>query len=246
MLQRLSATAEALGPRGRRRSPPRPRSCPSRTRASTSSSATPSSTTSPTWSAPSPNSAASCAPAARSPSPASPRATATASPRPRSAPACSPPPPGGARSAPAAGSSPRPSSPTATRSRARSTSTPSPPPTCAACCATRASSSTARRRRGAARQRLGLGPAHGRVERRARIGLLELAQLRLPQLHRPAEGRHPAARAPPPGRALLQPARQRPQAGLVAPSPTPSRLRRARKSLTPESIPFSFRSPAKE
>ena len=29
-----------------------------------------------------------------------------------------------------------------------------------------------RRRRGAARQRLGLGPAHGRVERRARIGLL--------------------------------------------------------------------------
>ena len=28
----------------------------------------------------------------------------------------------------------------------------------------------ARRRRGAARERLGLGPAHGRVERRARLG----------------------------------------------------------------------------
>ena len=78
---------------------------------------------------------------------------------------------------------------------------------------------TARRRRGAARQRLGLGPAHGRGERRARIGLLEVAQLRLPQLHRPAEGRHPGARAPPPRRALLQPAGQRPQAA-------PSRRRR--------------------
>ena len=37
--------------------------------------------------------------------------------------------------------------------------------------------------------------------------------LRLPQLHRPAEGRHQAPRAPPPRRALLQPAGQRPQAG---------------------------------
>ena len=36
--------------------------------------------------------------------------------------------------------------------------------------------------------------------------------LRLPQLHRPAEGRHPRPRAPPPRRALLQPAGQRPQA----------------------------------
>ncbi len=71
-----------------------------------------------------------------------------------------------------------------------------------------------RRRRGAPRQRLGLGPAHGRVERRARHRPLPLAPLRLPQLHRPAEGRHPAARAPPPRRALLQPARLRPQAGL--------------------------------
>ena len=35
---------------------------------------------------------------------------------------------------------------------------------------------------------------------------LPLAHLRLPQLHRPAEGRHPSARAPPPRRALLQPA----------------------------------------
>ncbi len=72
-----------------------------------------------------------------------------------------------------------------------------------------------RRRRGAARQRLGLGAAHGRVDRRARLGPVGLAQLRLPQLHRPAEGRHPPARAPPPRRALLQPARLRPQAGLT-------------------------------
>ena len=72
-----------------------------------------------------------------------------------------------------------------------------------------------RRRRGAARQRLGLGPAHGRVHRRARLGLLGLAPLRLQQLHRPAEGRHPPARAPPPRRALLQPARLRPQAALA-------------------------------
>jgi len=42
-----------------------------------------------------------------------------------------------------------------------------------------------------------------------------LAPLRLPQLHRPAEGRHPPARAPPAGRALLQPARLRPQAGVA-------------------------------
>ena len=41
-------------------------------------------------------------------------------------------------------------------------------------------------------------------------------KLRLPQLHRPAEGRHPSARAAPPRRALLQPARLRPQAGLAA------------------------------
>ena len=62
----------------------------------------------------------------------------------------------------------------------------------------------------------GWGLPHGRVERRARIGLLRLAPLRLPQLHRPAEGRHPRARAAPPRRALLQPARSRPQAGLGA------------------------------
>ncbi len=64
-----------------------------------------------------------------------------------------------------------------------------------------------RRRRGAALQRLGLGPAHGRVDRRAGLGLLGLAQLRLPQLHRPAEGGHAGARALSAGRALLQPAR---------------------------------------
>src|SRR6188472_4663405 len=61
-----------------------------------------------------------------------------------------------------------------------------------------------------------MGTAHGRVECRARFGLLGLAQLRLPQLHRSAESRHPAARAAPPRRALLQPARLRPQAGLAA------------------------------
>ena len=65
-------------------------------------------------------------------------------------------------------------------------------------------------RRGAARQRLGLGPADARVHRRARIGLLELAEIRLQQLHRPAEGRLAPARAAPPRRALLQPARLRP------------------------------------
>ena len=110
MIERLTATDISPGMlqrlahdrRGARRStasrpsPPRPRSCPSRTRASTSSSATPSSTTSPTSTAPSPNSAASCARAARSPSPASPRATATASRRCRSGPGCWSRPPGGA------------------------------------------------------------------------------------------------------------------------------------------------------
>src|SRR5215218_7256070 len=54
-----------------------------------------------------------------------------------------------------------------------------------------------RRWRGAALQRLGLGPADGRVERRAGVDLLRLAPLRLQQLHRPAEGRHPRARALP-------------------------------------------------
>ena len=72
-----------------------------------------------------------------------------------------------------------------------------------------------RRRRGAALQRLGLGPAHGRVERRAGVDLLRLAPLRLQQLHRPAEGRHPRARALPAGRALLQPAGLGPQAELA-------------------------------
>ena len=66
------------------------------------------------------------------------------------------------------------SSPTTTRSRARSTSTPSPPPTCAAC-SRRRLRAPPRRRRGAALQRLGLGPAHGRVQRRAGIDLLRLA-----------------------------------------------------------------------
>ena len=86
MLQRLANTAERARARGRDGRRPRPRSCPSRTRASTSSSATPSSTTSPTSRRPSPNSAACCDRAARSPSPASPRATATASRRCRSGP----------------------------------------------------------------------------------------------------------------------------------------------------------------
>ena len=72
-----------------------------------------------------------------------------------------------------------------------------------------------RRRRGDARQRLGLGAAHGRVQRRAGVDLLGLAPLRLPQLHGPAEGRQQPARAAPPCRALLQPARLRPQARLT-------------------------------
>ena len=62
------------------------------------------------------------------------------------------------------------------------------------------------------------------VERRARIGLLGLAPLRLQQLHRPAEGRHPPARAPPPRRALLQPPALRPQAGLSASRATPAAM----------------------
>src|SRR5262249_47385908 len=83
-----------------------------------------------------------------------------------------------------------------------------------------------RRRRGAARQRLGLGPAHGRVERRARDRPLPLAPLRLPQLTRPAEGRHPPARAPTPDRAFLQHAAQLPEAGLGGRTPQPEILRR--------------------
>ena len=120
--------------RGRGPSRPRPRRCPSRTRASTSSSATRSSTTSPTSSGPSPSSAACCGPAGRSPSAASPRATATSSRRCRSGPAL--------LAAPLwrrldRGLGPRhecrePSARTATTWSARSTCTPSPPATCAA------------------------------------------------------------------------------------------------------------------
>src|SRR5262249_47007732 len=45
-------------------------------------------------------------------------------------------------------------------------------------------------------------------------GPIPLAPLRLQQLHHPAEGRHQRARAAPPRRAVLQPARLRPQAGV--------------------------------
>ncbi len=72
-----------------------------------------------------------------------------------------------------------------------------------------------RRRRGAALQRLGLGPAHGRVDRRAGLGLLGLAQLRLPQLHRFTEGRYPGAGAVSAGGAFLQPAGFGAQARLL-------------------------------
>jgi ubiquinone/menaquinone biosynthesis C-methylase UbiE len=95
------------------------------------------------------------------------------------------------------------------------------------------------------RDGLGLGSAHGRVNRRAGLGLLGLAQLRLPQLHRPAEGRHPPARAAPAGRALLQPARLRPQACLSGAQAGAEAPERARNSFTRESIPFSRRSPMK-
>ena len=232
----------AARPRGARPSRPRPRNCPSRTRASTSSSATRSSTTSPTSSGPSPSSAASCVPAARSPSRASPPATATVSRRCRSAPDCSSPPPGAARSAPSPGASAEDAeahdhalehevdvhafAPADLRRILAATGFDSP--------------------------RVGgeelLANAWGwvlrtrRGERRARIGLLALAQVRLPQLPRAAEGRHRPARAAPAGRALLQPAAQRPQAGLAVVALRGGRGRASRL----ESMPFSRRSPAKE
>ena len=215
---RSRATAEALGLEVDDGRAPRPRSCPSRTRASTSSSATPSSTTSPTSSAPSPSSAACCARAARSPSPASPRATATASRRCRSAPGCSPRRPGGAligarrarrrrgravRRPRARGRGRRP------RLRPRR---PAPP---------------AARRRLRATRRVGgeelLANAWGwglrTVEASAEPESVSWGwrQLRLPQLHRPAEGRHPPARAPP----------ARPSSSTTCSSPAASRPSRS-------------------
>ena len=244
MLQRLSADRRGARARGARPSPPRPRSCPSRTRASTSSSATPSSTTSPTSSGPSPNSAASCGPGgaiafAGEPSRYGDRLAAA---------------PEAGRHARRARLAPRRRrraarlvaeaeqshghalegevdvhafAPADLRRMLRDAGFERPP----------------RRRRGAARQRLGLGPAHGRVERRARIGLLALAQLRLPQLHRPAEGRHPRCSSPasPPSSSTTcsSPAASRP-------SPAARACGGRGRASTPESMPLSRRSPAKE
>ena len=61
---------------------------------------------------------------------------------------------------------------------------------------------------------LRLGPAHGRVDRRAGRDPRPLALLRLPQLPGPAEGRHGPAGAPPAARALLQPGLLGAQAGV--------------------------------
>ena len=111
--------------------------------------------------------------------------------------------------------SPRPSSPTATRSRARSTSTPSPPPTCAACCATAGFED----RHVGGEELLanawgwGLRTVESSAEPESvSWGWRNFAFRSYIALQK-VDTR--AARAPPPRRALLQPARLRPQAGLA-------------------------------
>ena len=170
MLASLEANAAGPRPRGldrglRRRRAPVPRSA-----ASTSSSATRSSTTFPTSSAPSPSSTASCGRAGRSPSAASPRATATASRRCRSGPACCWRP--AWRSAVGAGPARAQAAADGNGARAggrggRALLLPRPAARRPRAGRLRSDPGAGR---GAARQRLGLGAALGRGERRARHG----------------------------------------------------------------------------
>ncbi len=169
---RLAAHRRGARAGGRDRRRPRPRSCPSRTRASTSSSATPSSTTSPT------STGLRRIPPRAAPRrrdrllPASPRATATAWRR--------------CRSAPASLAAPAWRRLVGARRRAVAEAEQSDghalesevdvhafaPADLRRLLRDAGFEDAPRRRRGAARQRLGLGPAHGRVDRRARSGAL--------------------------------------------------------------------------
>ena len=79
---------------------------------------------------------------------------------------------------------------TATSSSRRSTCTPSRPASCGDFARRARLGDDPGPRRGAGRERLRLAAAHARGDRRARRGPGRLAQLRLPQLHRAAAGRH--------------------------------------------------------
>ena len=190
--ERSPATRGELGldDARRRRSRPTPSACPSTTTASTSCSATRSCTTSPTSPRPSASSPACCDPAAPiafcgEPSrygdrlAALPKRFGALSRR-----------SGGAWSAPRRATAEDATASTERRPRARERGRrprlrPRPPLRGMRDAGFEASTFG----RGAARQRLRLVAALGRVERRARGDPVRLAQLRLPQLHRPAEGR---------------------------------------------------------